>query len=121
MLGYAIVVLDAYDAGENFLPDFLRSLAGAMLVTLLFGGQVVLVMAVEGNYSAAMRLLLLATVTTAITLQVFTDPLQMVMDRLMLRRSPHLGAERSQLRAVTNAIPRLNNALDVTTMDEEEF
>lgn len=120
-LGYAIAVLDAYDLGETFLPDFLRSLGMGTITTLLFGGQVVLVMIFEQNYSPAMTLLLLITLATAIVLQTFSVVIQQYIDRIFLKRTPQLQEERAELQSVANALPRMNTASDLTRMPDDEF
>jgi hypothetical protein len=121
VLAYLIVVRDAYDEGEALLPDFLRSLGVAMIAALIFGGQVLVSMAIGTGVTAPMLLLLLAVIATALALQTFATPLYALLDRLLLARFPALRRERATLRAVETALPRQNPALDPLALDEAEF
>jgi hypothetical protein len=76
VLGLVLGYLDAYEEGTRLLPDALRSLAAAGLVSLVFGGQVGLVMVVTGDTSLVSRLLLFTILATAITLETFSGTLQ---------------------------------------------
>lgn len=121
VLSYAIAVLDAYDEGEAFLPDALRSLGASTLVTLIFGGQVVAVMVINDEVTTPLLLLLLTTISTAIALQVFSDSIQSLLDRLLFSRFTRLQSERAELRAVATALPRVDDSLELASIDEAEF
>lgn len=121
LLSYLIVVLDAYDAGETLLPDFVRSMGAAGITALIFGGQVVLVMAITGGLTSTLLLLLLITVATAIAFQTFANPIETGFDRLLLARFPRLQAERARLRVLASALPRVNESLDLLHMDDAQF
>jgi hypothetical protein len=120
VLGYAIAALDAFDEGEALLPDCLRSLGFAAFAALLFGGQVAVAMFING-VTFEMLALLLAVVATAIATQTFADPIQSALDRLIFARFPRLRQARADLRAAASALPRINEALNLETMDEAEF
>jgi len=120
LLGYGISALDAFDEGEALLPDFLRSLGFSAFAALLFGGQVAVAMLING-VSLEMLVLLLAVMATAIATQTFSDPIQSALDRLIFARFPRLRQARADLRAAASALPRVNEALDLETIDEVEF
>jgi hypothetical protein len=120
-LGLAIAVLDAFDEGETLLPDMIRSLASAFFAVLLFGALVISAMVLGVGVTFAMIALLLATTATAIATQVFVDSIQTALDRLTFFRAPHLRQARADLRAAASALPRLDDALDLKSLDEAEF
>ena len=120
-LGFAIVGLDAFDEGEALLPDVLRSMGFSAFAALLFGGQAALMMVITESVSPQMVLLLLALITTAVATQTFSDPLQNTLDRLIFARFPRKGQERAQLRAVANAVPRVDESLDLLALPDDEF
>jgi hypothetical protein len=119
-LGIAIAALDAFDEGETLLPDFLRSMVASGFAALIFGGQVGLGILVDG-VSEEWLALLLGVTTAAILTQTFADPLSTVLDRLIFARFAHLRQARADLRAVARALPRMNEALDLENLSEEEF
>lgn len=121
LLSYGIAALDAYDEGEALSRDFFRSLGASFLAALLFGGQVALVMAVTGSGGAPMLLLLLALITSAVALQIFNDPLQTLLDRVLFSAWPGLRRERANLRSVASALPRVDETLDLSSLSGEEF
>ena len=120
LLGYAIAALDAYDEGEMLLRDALRSLVACAAGILLFGGQVLAVMAIEG-VSDSLVLLLIALITTIIVLQVFRVQWRNLLDKLVFAESPELQQSRAQLTAAAEALPRAPDAPDFGVMDEAEF
>lgn len=120
LLGYVIAALDAFDEGEALLPDFLRSLGVSAFAALLFGGQVAVAMLISG-VTPEMLALLLAVITTAIATQTFADPIQSALERLIFARFPRLRQARADLRAAASALPRVNDALDLETLDDAEF
>jgi hypothetical protein len=117
LLDMGIAALDAFDEGEALLPDVMRSFAGAALYAGLFGGLVAVGISPEVTPRVA---LLYSAVLLSITLAVFADPIQGLIDRLIFR-SPELRQKRSQLRAVADALPRMDTGLDVLALDEAEF
>lgn len=117
ILGALIAAFDAFDEGERLLPDMARSLLGAQIAVLAFGGLVLLDM-LNGGASAP---LLFGVTALAITLQVLADPFQTLIDRITLQRTPALRHERAELRAAADSISRLDSAPDFAGMDEDEF
>jgi hypothetical protein len=54
-------------------------------------------------------------------MQTLSDPLQAALDRIAFAGFPQLRQTRADLRAAANALPRVNQALDLQTLDAEEF
>ncbi len=120
LLGYGISALDAFEDGEAFLPDFLRAFLGAGFVVLILAGQVIVFITITDTITPATLLLLITVIVTAITIQTFNDGLQQVLDNLIFGQSKAVQ-ERAELRAVTQAIPRFDDSLDINLMPEKEF
>ena len=79
-LGFAIAGLDAFDEGETLLPDAARSFAAAFLAVVIFGGQVLIAIALGAGPTFSLVVLLLAASAAAITLQTLSDPIQSLLD-----------------------------------------
>jgi hypothetical protein len=121
VLGIAIAIMDAFEEGEALLPDFLRSLAYSLFVTVLFGGQVILVMVLGTGLTFAMLVLLMAVIATAVITQTFADPIQAALDNLVFVRFPRVRRVRAELRAAASAAPRTDDSLDMVTLTEAQF
>ncbi len=121
ILGATLAILDARDEGEAFLPHIVRSLDYSFFTALLFGGQVALAMLWLGGISLPMLVLLFTSVGTAIAVQIFAEPVQLILDKVAFARFPRLRKVRAQLRAAAEALPRLNDTLDLESLDETEF
>lgn len=119
LLGIAVAVTDAFDAGERLRPDLLRSLLACAAAALLFGGQVALVGLLGVGFSPPLVALLLSSVAAAIAVQVLAGPFQGLLDRLAF--SPELREARADLRASAAALPRLSDDLDPRTLGETEL
>ena len=121
LLDIAIAGFDAFDEGETLLADITRSFVAALLAALLFGIQVLMAI-LAGGATFAMLALLLATIAAAITLTIFSDPLQSALDRLVFARSPWLRRARDDARAAASALPRLDAKVDLAHhIDAAEF
>jgi len=121
LLGVAVTMIDASDQGEAWQPHFFRSLDYSLVTAVLFGGQVLAVMAFGVGYSYPLIILLLSTVTVAILLQTFTDPVQAVVDQIAFFNAPQLRQARSMQRAESRAAQRVDNSLNLQGMDPAEF
>jgi hypothetical protein len=121
LLGFAIAYLDAFEQGETFLPDFIRSFATSALAAVLFGGQVAFAMAISTGVTQSMMELLLASITLAILTQVFSEPIQVGLDRFVFARLPRLRQERAELRSAANALPRNAMTREIDSLDEDVF
>lgn len=121
VLGLVIARFDALDQGEALMPDMIRSFDAALISALVFGGQVVLVIALSTGPTAPMLTLLLAMVTTAIAASTLSDRISAMLDRLALGRLPLLRRARSDLRTTARSLQRRDESLDPTALDEAEF
>lgn len=119
LLDICIAVLDAFDEGETLLPDATYSFVRAMLIALVFGGQVVL--AAGGHFTFSMLALLFGVVGAAIASQVFAESLQALLDRLVFARLPVLRRARAELRTAARVLPRVDEALDLKALPDDEF
>ncbi|OSC38389.1 hypothetical protein [Mycobacterium decipiens] len=123
LLGVAVALWDAFDEGQALRADMLRSFAGSMAVAVLFGGQVLIGLALtrsEPSAQTALTVLLFTSLAVAITVQVLADPLAGILDRVAFSRSPSLRADRAALRQTGAALPlRSDNPLD--DVDDDTF
>ncbi|KMO73788.1 hypothetical protein BST22_05770 [Mycolicibacterium chubuense] len=119
LLGVAVAIGDAFDEGQALRNAMLRSFIGTTVVAALFGGQVLIGLAVSGQ-TTTLAVLLFTSLAVAIAVNVLADPLAGLLDRLAFSRSPDLRAERAALRSTEAALPlRASGPLD--GMDEETF
>jgi hypothetical protein len=89
-LGFSIAWFDAFDEGETLLYDLLRSFAVTSITVLIFAGQVGFIIVIKTGLTPVMRILLVSTITTAILLSVFAEPLQSLVDKFVFLRAPSL-------------------------------
>ncbi|MDT5219475.1 MAG: hypothetical protein QOF15_1580 [Mycobacterium sp.] len=123
LLGVAVALWDAFDEGQALRADMLRSFAGCSAVTLLFGGQALVGLAVtrdEPTAQTALTVLLFTSLAIAITVQVLADPLAGILDRLAFSRSPELRADRAALRNAGAALP-LRSEDPLVDVDDDTF
>ena len=119
LLGVAVAIGDAFDEGQALRKDMLRSFIGTSVVAVLFGGQVLIGLAVSGQ-STTLAVLLFTSLAVAIAVNVLADPLAGLLDRLAFSRSPDLRADRAALRSTEAALP-LRAAGPLDGMDAETF
>lgn len=120
-LGFAIAWLDAFDEGETLRPDFFRSFESSFFFTLLFGGLVTQTMLLNTGITFSMLRLLLLTIAGAIITQIFSDPIQSLLDRFAFASTPKLQEARTELRTEASILPRIDDALDLETLDDAEW
>lgn len=123
LLGVAVALWDAFDEGQALRADMLRSFVGCSAVSLLFGGQALIGLALtrpDPTTQTAMTVLLFTSLAIAITVQVLADPLAGIMDRLAFSRSPQLRADRAALRGAEAALP-LRSADPLVDVDDDTF
>lgn len=123
LLGVAVAVWDAFDEGQALRADMLRSFAGCLAVSALFGGQALVGLAVtrsEHTAQTALTVLLFTSLAIAITVQVLADPLAGILDRLAFSRSPELRADRAALRDAGAALP-LRSKDPLVEVDDDTF
>jgi hypothetical protein len=110
---------DAFDEGQALRADMFRSWVATGIVTLLFGGQALVGMALT-NDRTALTVLLFTSVGIAVTINVLADPLAGLLDRLAFSRSPALRADRATLRRTESALP-LRSANPLDGVDDDTF
>ncbi|MBI2701667.1 hypothetical protein A9W98_03145 [Mycobacterium gordonae] len=123
LLGVAVAVWDAFDEGQALRADMLRSFVGCSAVSVLFGGQALVGLAMtrtDPTAQTAMTVLLFTSLAVAITVQVLADPLAGILDRLAFSRSPELRADRAALRGAEAALP-LRSEGPLLDVDDDTF
>ncbi len=118
MLGVAIAMSNAFQAGEALWRDMLRSLLAAAAVALVTGGQVALVIAL-GEPTASLTALLFGVVAVAVGVQTLGGPVQRLLDRIAFPGDPEMRRERAELREFSEALPRREPG--PPPFDEAEF
>lgn len=120
-LGLVLALLDAFEEDEALLYDLVHSLDFTVLGVAVFGGPVALMMGLSTGVTWPMLALLLAMITLAVLTQTFGAQAQQLFDALALRAFPRLRQERTNLRAMADALPRINEAINPAELDEGEF
>lgn len=121
LLGGVIAFMDAFDQGEALVSHFIRSLDYAFFTALIFGGQVVLVMAYGIGVNFPLVALLLGTISAAIFVQTFSAQLQSLIDRIIYFNAPSLRQAQEDLRIQADALVRTDETLRPNELDNEEF
>ncbi len=121
ILGIIFTVSDALDEGEALLPDLFRSFDFSTGTALLFGGQVAIVLLVGSSVSFSLLALLLSIIATSIAVQTFSKHFEALMDRVAFAAFPNIQKARAELRAASSVLPRVEQTLDLETLDEVEF
>lgn len=119
VLGLAVAMWDAFDEGQALRADMFRSFAATAVVALLFGGQLLIGLAVSGQHTA-LTVLLFTSLGIAIAINVLADPLAGLLDRVAFSRSPDLRADRAALRRTEAALP-LRSANPLDGVDDDAF
>lgn len=119
VLGLAVAMWDAFDEGQALRADMFRSFAATAVVALLFGGQLLIGLAVSGQHTA-LTVLLFTSLGIAIAINVLADPLAGLLDRVAFSRSPELRADRAALRRTEAALP-LRSANPLDGVDDDTF
>lgn len=120
-VGTAFVMIHAYDESESWLPHFFRSFDYALFTAVLFGGQVVLLMAFVFEVNYPFLILLLGMIATAVFIQVFSDLSQTVMDKIAFAMFPAIRQTRTNLRAESEAVQLVDPSLNLIALDEAKF
>ncbi|MDX1413048.1 MAG: hypothetical protein R3293_02595 [Candidatus Promineifilaceae bacterium] len=121
LLGAAVAFLDAFDEGETLLPHMIRSFSYALLVSLVFGGQFVLAIAISTGLTSPMLILLLGVISAAILLQTFSSSVQHLLDTLALYRSPQIAQSQATLRETAGSAARQGEAINLAQLNEQDF
>ncbi len=121
LFGLVITQLDASDKGEAWFSHFLRALDYSFFTALIFGGQVVLVMAIWIGLNFPLVVLLLSSVAAAVLIHTFSGPVQGLVDQIAFFNAPDLRRARAVQRAEDNAAQRLNAANEPFELPAKEF
>lgn len=104
--------------GEAFWPDALRSLTASALAAFAFGLPVVITLWGTSGATPAMRALLSVTVGLAVGSQVFAEPLQRILDRLVFRARPALQQARAELRITAETLSKADDRIDLMRLSD---
>ncbi|GCE50959.1 hypothetical protein EI42_02225 [Thermosporothrix hazakensis] len=121
MLGWLVAAQDAVEQGEAFLPDVFRSFDYSLLLALLFGGQVALLFWIGEKVEFPLALLLLSIIATSILVQVFSRSARKIAERIAFSTFPQVREARAELHDAADALPRINQQIDILNTDSEEF
>ncbi|MGE5777353.1 MAG: hypothetical protein ACM33V_14100 [Chloroflexota bacterium] len=119
-LGLCIAWFDAFDEGETFLPDMIRSLALTILLVLIFAGQVGFVIAIQTGLTEGMRILLTTIILASVLLAVFGSTLEARFDRLAFARFQPVREARHRLITESAILSRKDPQIDLAALNEEE-
>ncbi|GAA5047334.1 hypothetical protein HNP84_000389 [Thermocatellispora tengchongensis] len=120
MLGVAMAMSSAFQAGEALWRDMARSLLGAVSVAVVVGGQVALAIALGGHAgSAGLSTLLFGVIAAAVAVQTLAGPVHRALDRIAFLGDPEIRRERAELRESSEALPRRDQG--PPPLDEAEF
>jgi hypothetical protein len=120
LLGFCIAWFDAFDEGETFLPDMIRSFILTSIIVLIFAGQVGFLIAIRTGLTDGMKLLLTTTVLASILVAVFGSSLQTLLDGFAFSRNPSVREERRRLVTESNILSRKDAGIDLSKLNEDE-
>jgi hypothetical protein len=119
-LGFCIGWFDAFDEGESFLPDLIRSLVLTVIIVVIFATQIGFVIAIQTGLTEGMRILLTTTIFTCILLAVFGNALQKELDRFAFSRTPSVQEARARLLTESAILSRKDPAIDLSALNESD-
>jgi hypothetical protein len=119
-LGFCIAWFDAFDEGETFLPDMLRSLALTLILVAIFAGQVGFVIAIQTGLTEGMRMLLTTTILASVFIAVFGNTLEARLDGFAFPQAPSVRERRARLITESAILSRKDPQIDLSTLNEEE-
>lgn len=120
-MAIVIFALEINKQGEVWLPDLFRSFDYTLLITLVFTGQVVLVISMISSFHFTAILLLIISITISILSQVFIRQIQTLFDHVAFLTFPKLRHERSHLRATEEIKLIVDDEARPELMDDEHF
>ena len=125
LLGVAVALWDAFDEGQALRADMLRSFTGCSAVAVLFGGQVLIGLALTRGTSPprkrALTVLLFTTLAIALAVQVLADPLAGVLDRLAFSRSPDAARRPGRVAAYRGGAAAARRTIRSYDVDDDTF
>lgn len=119
-LGYCMAWFDAFDEGETFLPEMLRSFVLTSIIVLVFAGQVGFVIAIQTGLTEGMRLLLTSTIVASVLIAVFGNTIQNKLDALVFSRAPSIREAKMRLITESAVLSRKDAGVHLAGMNEEE-
>jgi len=119
-LGFCIAWFDAFDEGETFLPDMIRSFVLTTIIVLIFAGQVGFVIAIQTSLTDGMKLLLTTTVLASVLIAIFGNSLQSLLDGFVFSRNPSVREERRRLVTESAILSRKDAGIDLSKLNEDE-
>ena len=120
LLGIAITLWDAFDEGESLRLHMVRSLVSSLYYAGTLAALVILAIAIDGEITFGKLISLVAVIAFGVLTQTFSNPIQTLLDRLIMSGDPILNDQREILRETADALSRLS-ALDPVEVDETEF
>ncbi|WP_246120528.1 hypothetical protein [Cohnella terricola] len=123
LFGAYTMIKEIRDQGESWLPDLFRSLDYSVFFTLIFSGQVALVILLGTGTGFDFTTLstLMVSIMVSIAFQVFVYPIRALLDNIALMMFPKLRTERSKLRLVESVQVRIDEYANPEEMDDEEL
>ncbi|HSG43412.1 MAG TPA: hypothetical protein VLA72_09690 [Anaerolineales bacterium] len=119
-LGFCIAWFDAFDEGETFLPDMIRSFVLTSIIVLIFAGQVGFVIAIQTGLTEGMKFLLTTTVLASVLIAIFGSSLQTLLDGFAFSRNPSIREERKRLVTESVILSRKDAGIDLSKLNENE-
>ncbi|HEY5731785.1 MAG TPA: hypothetical protein VIS72_17185, partial [Anaerolineales bacterium] len=119
-LGFCIAWFDAFDEGETFLPDMIRSFVLTSIIVLIFAGQVGFVIAIQTGLTDGMKILLTTTVLASVLIAIFGSSLQNLLDGFAFSRNPSVREERKRLVTESVILSRKDAGIDLSKLNENE-
>ncbi len=119
-LGICIAWFDAFDEGETFLPDMMRSFVLTVIIVLIFAGQVGFMIAIQTGLTKGMKILLTTTIFASVLISVFGNRLQNKLDDLAFARLPSVRDARTRLQTESTILSRKDAKIDLSTLSEEQ-
>lgn len=107
--------------GVKWLPDLMRSFDYSFIFTLIFSGQVALVIWLGAEFSWQMLLLLLISIVLSIAFQVFVYPIHALVDRMAFAAFPKIMQSRTRLRLVDQVQVHIDEEAKPDMMSEEDL
>ncbi|TDF95932.1 hypothetical protein [Paenibacillus piri] len=117
----SVMVTEIRKQGETWLPDVFRSLDYSIFFTLLFSGQVALVIHWGAGFNFMMAALLLLSIAVSIAFQVFVYPIRALLDNIAFVTFPKLRQTRSRLRFEENIQVRVDEEAASEEMGEDDL
>ncbi|MFD0675794.1 MULTISPECIES: hypothetical protein [unclassified Paenibacillus] len=121
LFAFCIMITEIKGQGESWLPDFFRSFDYSVFFTLLFSGQVALIIKWGTGFNYTMVALLMISIAISIAFQVFVYPIRAMLDNIAFVTFPKLRQARSRLRLEESIQVRVDEEAAPEEMNEEDL